>query len=116
MKVQLLLTLVLLASTSSVFGEAYELRVTSEKGPMVVAFRGAIGHDSQLELIEASTPYSRVLDASRLTAMFESIDSSQSLSVELYGELEGETKVIASFGGYAGRIIEEPGLQQVSGY
>ncbi len=83
---------------------------------MSVPFRGVLGHDNQLEIIESSTPYSTVIDASRITAMFKSVDSSQPLLVELIGELEGEIKVIASFGGSAGRIIEEPGLRKVSNF
>ena len=48
--------------------------------------------------------------------MFEAVDVTQSLSVELIGELEGKTQVIASFGGSSGRIIQEPGTYLVSGY
>lgn len=104
------------AFASSSYAEEYELRVSSETESQPVAFRAAIGHDNQLNLLESTTPFTKSITAHKLTALFESIDKSQSMKVELIGELEGEIKVIASFEGAAGRIIEEPGMRRVSGY
>ena len=70
-----------------------------------VRFKAAIARDGILELIESVVPYDKEFTASRLIALFESMDESE-ISVVAYSDASGMYTRQCSFGGgRSGRIL-----------
>jgi hypothetical protein len=68
-------------------------------------FRAAIACDGHLELIEAAAPYDKEFSATRVIALFESVEESD-LSVVAFSDASGMYMRQCSFsGGRSGRIL-----------
>ncbi len=90
--------------------QRFLIEVTSQVPGAERTVRGAIGYDSQLELIEASTPFRKELNAVGITAMFVVVEPEGNVQVVLYGNGKG-TAELTKHGGASGRavkIVEDP--------
>ena len=85
----------------------WKLEVRGKGG---MRFKAALARDGELELIEATVPYDKEFEASRLIALFESADEN-TLSVVAYSAASGTYTRHCSFAGSrAGRILFDDGI------
>lgn len=89
--------------------QRFLIEVTSQEPGTERTVRGAIGYDGQLELIEASTPFKKELNAVGIRAMFAVVEPDGKVLVVLHGN-GGGTAGLTPHGGGSGRAItaEDP--------
>ena len=95
-------------------GEArsYLLEVSAEDAEPGVSFKGAVGHDTQLQLIEATTPHRLELRASRIVAVFA--PAAGTLRATLYGlNANGSREKLGHTAGNATLILENINCPEV---
>ncbi|WP_161828645.1 hypothetical protein [Steroidobacter agaridevorans] len=88
--------------------QRYIIEVTSLVPDAERTVRGAIGYDSQLELIEVSTPFRKELNAVAITAMFVVAEPDGNIQVVVHDK---GTAGLTKHGGASGRaikIVEDP--------
>jgi hypothetical protein len=87
----------------------FVVEVTTEVPGSEAQFRGVVGYNSNLELIEATTPFRRELVSPvGLTAMFQVVNPDGRLLAALYGEENGELRKLGHVEGTGGMIQETP--------
>jgi len=88
----------------------FRILVSSAKTGREVRFKGAIGQNGVLDLVETTTPYEKEFCAHNVIAMFESLDPLVPVKVELFGDI-GQTwsndRPICSFTGPHGGITQD---------
>lgn len=88
--------------------QRFVIEVTSLVPGAERTVRGAIGYDSQLELIEVSTPFRKELNAVAITAMFVVVEPEGDVQVILYGKGTAELTKHGGASGRALKIVEDP--------
>jgi hypothetical protein len=85
----------------------YVLEITAEGSGPPIAFKGAIGQNGQVQLIEKSTPQRIELRTASFVAMFSTVSGSDSLRATLYGvKPDGSLEKIGHYAGRSGLILE----------
>lgn len=90
--------------------QRYLIEITSLAPGAERTVRGAIGYDSQLDVIEVRTPYRKELNAVAITAMFAVVEPDGNVQVVLHGNGRGASE-LTKHGGASGRaikIVEDP--------
>ena len=88
----------------------FRLVVSSTNAGREVRFKGAIGQGGNLDLVESTTPFEKRFTARSVIAMFESLDLSLPINVELFGDIGQSMSMdlpIRSFMGPNGGIAED---------
>jgi Uncharacterized protein conserved in bacteria (DUF2059) len=73
-------------------------------------FKGALGHDGELELIETSTPFDKTFTGTGMIGLFQA-PKGHKLRVASYFERDGQYLPHASFGSRAGKLIFDASFQ-----
>ena len=86
----------------------FVIEVTNQARGSERSFRGAVGFDGQLELVEAETPFRKEVKAVGLTAIFAVADGKGDIQVVLYGTNNNKLVKYGGVSGRAVRIIDDP--------
>lgn len=104
---------VLLAAPPPRAEQSYEKRrfvveIISDAPGSEQKFRGVIGYDGQLQLIESRTPFRKKFSAVGLTGMFEATAADGKIVATLYEDQNGKLIKFGDVRGRSGKITEEP--------
>ena len=80
----------------------YRIVVASPQPRCEVRFKGALGQNGELDLIETVTPFEKDFVAWKVVAMFESLERDLPISVSLFSFDETSSQPSMKIGGFTG--------------
>lgn len=98
--------------------KAYKLRVIAETGESNIGFKAAVSHNGQLDLYVEETPFEIEFVAATIVALFEAVEASGRIKVELITDIEGQQRTVSGFAGSSGAIFQDRNIsmKQRSGH